>query len=37
MQIDFMFAKSGTLQRHYWITTINNARSVGAEIDNFVS
>lgn len=28
MQIDFMFAKSGTPQRHFWITTINNARSV---------
>lgn len=36
MQIDFMYAKSGALQRRYCITTINNARSVGAGIDNCV-
>ena len=37
MQIDFMYAKSGALQRRHCITTINNARSVGAGIDNHVS
>lgn len=36
MQIDFMYAKSGALQRCYCITTTNNARSIGAGIDNCV-
>lgn len=37
MQIDFMFTKSTTLQKHYRSTTINKARSVGADEDDFVS
>lgn len=37
MQIDFMFAKSATLQKHYRSKTINKARSVGADEDDFVS
>lgn len=36
MQIDFMYAKSGALQRRHSITTINNARSVGAGTGNCV-
>lgn len=33
IQIDLMYAKSGAIQRHFCIMTINNARSVGAGID----
>lgn len=37
IQIDLMYAKSGALQRRHCIMTINNARSVGAGVDNCVS